>query len=68
MVAALALAISAAWVLVDHPFEGPVILGLTTNHGIHLTDPLAIVPLIWAWRTTLLRCLCRRGRRRRCAG
>ena len=47
----VALAVAAAWVLVDHPLEGPVLVSLSSDHGIHLTDPLAIIPLVWAWRT-----------------
>ena len=50
-VVAGALALAAAWVLVDHPLEGPVLVSLTNDHGIHLTDPLALIPLVWAWRT-----------------
>ncbi len=47
----VAVALAAAWVLVDHPLEGPVLVSLSSDHGIHLTDPLAIIPLVWAWRT-----------------
>jgi hypothetical protein len=50
-VVVVALAIAAAWVLIDHPLEGPVLVSLSSNHGIHLTDPLAVLPLVWAWRT-----------------
>ena len=45
-----AVAVAAAWVLVDHPLEGPVMLTLTSDHGVHYTDVLAIIPLVWAWR------------------
>ena len=45
-----ALAIAAAWVFVDHPLEGPVVLTLNKDHGVHVTDALVIVPLVWAWR------------------
>jgi hypothetical protein len=54
-VVAVALAVSAAWVLVDHPLEGPVLVNLDTNHGIHLTDPLIVIPLAWARRTVTRR-------------
>ena len=47
----IAIVISAVWVLVDHPFEGPVLISLSEDHGIHLTDPLIVIPLWWAWRT-----------------
>jgi len=50
-VVVVAVALAAAWVLVDHPLEGPVVMSLSSDHGIHLTDPLAIIPLVWAWRT-----------------
>jgi hypothetical protein len=45
-----ALAVAAAWVLVDHPFEGPVMLTLSPDHGVHYSDVFAIIPLVWAWR------------------
>lgn len=48
---AVALAVSAAWVLIDHPFEGPVWVRLSYHHGIHYTDALVIAPLLWAWRS-----------------
>jgi hypothetical protein len=47
----VALAASAAWVLIDHPLEGPVWVRLSYNHGIHYTDALIAAPLWWAWRT-----------------
>ncbi len=50
-VVVVALGIAAAWVLVPHPLEGPVLVSLSDDHGIHLTDPLAFIPLVWAWRT-----------------
>jgi anti-sigma-K factor RskA len=50
VVVLVALAVAAAWVFVDHPLEGPVVLSLSTDHGVHLTDVLIIVPLVWAWR------------------
>ena len=54
-VVVIAVAVSAAWVLVDHPLEGPVLVSLTTIHGIHLTDPLIVIPLAWAWRSVTQR-------------
>jgi hypothetical protein len=50
-VVAVALAASAAWVLIHHPLEGPVWVRLTHNHGIHYTDALIVAPLLWAWRS-----------------
>jgi hypothetical protein len=44
-----AIAVAVAWVLVDHPYEGPVILTLTENHGVHRGDVLVVIPLVWAW-------------------
>jgi hypothetical protein len=48
-----AIAVAAAWVLIDHPLEGPVVLTLSRDHGVHLTDVLSLVPLVWAWRVTV---------------
>jgi hypothetical protein len=50
-VVAVAVAVSAAWVLIPHPWEGPVWVRLSYNHGIHYTDALIIAPLLWAWRS-----------------
>ena len=50
LVILVALAVAAAWVFVDHPLEGPVMLTLSTDHGVHVTDVLVVVPLVWAWR------------------
>jgi hypothetical protein len=52
-VVVLAIAISAAWVLVPHPLEGPVLLSLSDSHGVHLTDPLIVIPLGLAWWTVV---------------
>ena len=46
----LAVVVAAAWVFVSHPLEGPVLLTLSADHGVHVTDPLAFIPLVWAWR------------------
>jgi hypothetical protein len=48
-----AIAVAAAWVLIDHPLEGPVVLTLSDDHGVHLTDVLALVPLAWAWQVAV---------------
>lgn len=50
-VVAIALAAAAAWVLVSHPLEGPVLLTLSRDHGVHATDVLIVVPLAGAWRS-----------------
>lgn len=49
LVVIAAIAVAAAWVLVDHALEGPVVLTLSDEHGVHVTDALAIIPLAWAW-------------------
>jgi hypothetical protein len=48
-----AIAVAAAWVLIDHPLEGPVVLTLSDDHGVHLTDVLALVPLVRAWQVAV---------------
>ena len=50
LVILVALAVAAPWVFVDHPLEGPVVLTLSTDHGVHVTDVLVVVPFVWAWR------------------
>lgn len=44
-----AVALAGAWVVVHHPLEGPVLVSLTANHGVHDSDALAIIPLACAW-------------------
>jgi hypothetical protein len=51
----VALGVAGVWVFVDHPLEGPTLVTLSRNHGVHYTDALAIVPLLWAWRTVIRR-------------
>jgi hypothetical protein len=49
---ALVGAVLAAWVLIPHPLEGPVVMTLSHDHGIHLGDlaGLAFAGLIaWRW-------------------
>lgn len=37
------------WLVVGaHPLSGPVVLELAPEHGVHLTDPLAVVPFVMA--------------------
>lgn len=45
------MAVAAAWVFVSHPLEGPVLLTLSRDHGVHATDVLAAIPLALAWRS-----------------
>ncbi len=42
----LAVVFAVAWATIDHPLEGPVVLKITWNHGIHLGDPLGLIPLV----------------------
>jgi|KBSMisStandDraft_5_1062788.scaffolds.fasta_scaffold3648646_2 hypothetical protein len=44
-----AIAVSAVWVLVSHPFEGPVLFSFSEDHGVHATDPLIVIPLALAF-------------------
>jgi hypothetical protein len=41
-------AAAVGWVLVDGPVEGPVLLVLTSSHGITVADLPAIVALVIA--------------------
>ena len=45
MVAAAAFAV--AWATVDRPLQGPTVVELTPSHGVHITDPLGLLPLAW---------------------
>lgn len=37
------------WLVVGaHPLSGPVVLELAPEHGVHLTDPLAVMPFVLA--------------------
>lgn len=43
------LGVATIWVLLgNHRFEGPVLMHFSRTHGLHLTDPLASVPLALA--------------------
>jgi hypothetical protein len=46
--AVLLLPVSAAWVLFNGPIEGPVLLVLSTNHGLTVSDLLAAVGVLVA--------------------
>ncbi len=40
-------AAAGGWLLLGaHTWSGPVVLDLSENHGIHLTDPLAAIPFV----------------------
>ena len=53
--ALLLLPASAAWVLFNGPIEGPILLTLTTNHGLTVSDLLAVVGVLVAGAVLLLR-------------
>jgi hypothetical protein len=46
--AALLLPASAAWVLFNGPIEGPILLTLSRNHGVTVSDLLAVVGVVVA--------------------
>ena len=39
---AVLLAVLAAWVLIPHPWEGPVWFRLSDEHGVHYFDVVAL--------------------------
>lgn len=46
-VAALSLGLAVAWLgLTPHRFSGPVVAPLSSQHGLHLTDAIALVPAL----------------------
>ena len=53
--ALLLLPASAAWVLFNGPIEGPILLTLSTNHGVTVSDLLAVVGVLVACAVLLLR-------------
>jgi hypothetical protein len=48
VVAWLLLPASAAWVLFNGPIEGPILLTLSTDHGVTVSDLLAVVGVLVA--------------------
>lgn len=45
--AGLSLALAVTWLgLTDHRFSGPVVTPLSANHGLHVTDALALGPAL----------------------
>ncbi len=45
----LVLVVSAVlWPLPDHPLQGPILVSLSYQHGIHLADLLSIVAVVVA--------------------
>ena len=53
-VALLLLPASAAWVLFNGPIEGPILLTLSTNHGLTVSDLLAVVGVLVAGAALVL--------------
>ena len=52
--ALLLLPASAAWVLFNGPIEGPILLTLSTNHGLTVSDLLAVVGVLVAGAVLVL--------------
>jgi hypothetical protein len=46
--ALLLLPASAAWVLFNGPIEGPILLTLSANHGVTVSDLLAVAGVLVA--------------------
>jgi hypothetical protein len=43
--ASASFSVAIGWLALGaHPLSGPVVLELAPEHGVHLTDPLALVP------------------------
>ena len=53
-VALLLLPASAAWVLFNGPIEGPILLTLSKNHGLTVSDLLAVVGVLVAGAALVL--------------
>ena len=53
----VAWALGAAWILIPHRFEGPVVLVISGHYelGVHRTDPLGIILPALATVVVLLR-------------
>jgi hypothetical protein len=52
--ALLLLPASAAWMLFNGPIEGPILLTITTSHGVTVSDLLAVVGVVVAGVVLLL--------------
>ena len=52
--ALLLLPVSAAWVLFNGPIEGPILLTISTSHGLTVSDLLAVVGVLVAGAVLLL--------------
>jgi hypothetical protein len=46
--AVLLLPVAAAWVLFNGPIEGPILLTFTADHGLTVSDLLAVVAVLVA--------------------
>lgn len=45
------------WPFPDHPFQGPILVGLSYHHGIHVADLISVVAVLFAvlpWRRSQL--------------
>jgi hypothetical protein len=52
--ALLLLPVSAAWVLFNGPIEGPILLTISSTHGLTVSDLLAVVGVLVAGAVLLL--------------
>ncbi len=52
--ALLLLPVSAAWVLFNGSIEGPILLTISTSHGLTVSDLLAVVGVLVAGAVLLL--------------
>ena len=52
--ALLLLPASAAWVLFNGPIEGPILLTLSANHGLTVSDLLAVLGVLVAGAVLVL--------------
>ena len=52
--ALLLLPVSAAWVLFNGPIEGPILLTISSSHGLTVSDLLAVVGVLVAGAVLLL--------------
>ena len=52
--ALLLLPVSAAWVLFNGPIEGPILLTISSSHGLTVSDLLAVVGVLVAGDVLLL--------------
>ena len=52
--AVLLLPVAAAWVLFNGPIEGPILLTISSSHGLTVSDLLAVLGVLVAGAVLLL--------------